>query len=123
LEAAENETQELLRELWARLIATATDPAKAQSVQRRFVDTLKKFEPLDALLLQHVMQHSHRIGPQLMSGNTIDIHGLASNLKVQSAEVEVAVENLIELRCLQRPDTASAIISSYGRLLILAVQE
>jgi hypothetical protein len=52
IRGAYDETREGLRESCADLIANAMDPARASRVRLSFIETLKKFDPLDALVLQ-----------------------------------------------------------------------
>jgi hypothetical protein len=54
LEAAQDETRDELREVWARLLANAMDPARSSRVRLEFIETLKQFNPLDALVLNEL---------------------------------------------------------------------
>ncbi len=54
LEAASEESDETLQNMWASLLANAMDPDKDISLQQVFIDTLKQFEPIDALVLQEI---------------------------------------------------------------------
>ena len=52
IEAATNETRDELREIWAKLLAAATDPARAERVRSDIIATVKRMEPVDARILQ-----------------------------------------------------------------------
>lgn len=52
LRAAYDESRPELQQLWADLIAAAMDPKRSGRVRLSFIDTLKRFDPLDALLLK-----------------------------------------------------------------------
>ena len=58
LQAAYDESRPELQELWASLIAAAMDPARSGRVRLSFIDTLKQFDPLDALVLRGVVPFS-----------------------------------------------------------------
>ena len=49
--AAQDDDREEIQELWARLLASALDPSRRMRVRKSFVDTLKGFDPIDALVL------------------------------------------------------------------------
>ena len=48
LEAASEETDETLQDMWANLLANAMDPNKDTSLQRIFIEALGQMEPIDA---------------------------------------------------------------------------
>ncbi len=52
LEAASAETEAGLQEMWAALIANATDSSRTQEIPRVYVDILRSLEPIDAVVLQ-----------------------------------------------------------------------
>jgi Abortive infection alpha len=52
LRAAYDESRPELQQLWAELTAAAMDPKRSGRVRLSFIDTLKRFDPLDALLLK-----------------------------------------------------------------------
>jgi hypothetical protein len=120
LQAATSEDREELREMWARLLATAMNP-NAPKVSLRFIEALRQFEPLDALLLKRIS-----------SGFRITICGSMVNSQVPDGashdEVYISLENLERLRCIQRarpPAGAGAInenvdIAPFGRELLRA---
>ena len=52
LRAAYDENRPELQELWAHLIAAAMDPKRSSRVRVSFIETLKQFDPLDAIVLK-----------------------------------------------------------------------
>jgi len=62
LEAASEESDETLQDMWAELLANAMDPNKDTSLQRVFIETLKQFEPIEALVLQKIAQSEREAG-------------------------------------------------------------
>jgi hypothetical protein len=52
LRAAYEEGRPDLQALWASLIASAMDPNRSGRVRLSFIDTLKRFDPLDAVVLK-----------------------------------------------------------------------
>jgi len=119
LRAAYDESRPELQELWAKLIAAAMDPARANRVRRSFIDTLQRFDPLDALILQTLYQIPGALAP-----NGRDF--MASRLNASSREIEVSVGNLLELKCVVLPnlgDLAHFWLTSYGSELVRACSD
>jgi hypothetical protein len=59
LEAAQDETRDELRELWARLLANAMDTSTQKNVRIEFVAVLRQLNPFDALVLQRLSSVGH----------------------------------------------------------------
>jgi hypothetical protein len=120
--AAINEDREVLKDLWAKLLANAMDPNRTNSVRPSLIELLKQFDPLDALILRELT------GPRLQ---TIAVPGadlaesLATYLKVDRDEALLSLEHLHELRCLvQGPnEVPRPPITTKARLLIRAVSD
>jgi hypothetical protein len=88
-EAAQDESRPELQELWARLIANAMDPERSSAVRRSIIETVKAFEPLDALILEFGYKMEF-----------VDINGIMPKFRVQQDEAEVSIEHLLNLRCI-----------------------
>ena len=56
LEAARDESNDTLQDMWARLLANAMDPDHDVSLQRVYIDTLKQFEPIDVRILSACLE-------------------------------------------------------------------
>ena len=89
LEAAADESRKELRDLWARLLAAASDPARVNQVRQMFIETVKKLDPLDAVVFQ-ILQQYPKGDPNLQTL-------LSPFVKATPNEVELSLENLISL--------------------------
>jgi hypothetical protein len=85
-EAATDESREELVDLWARLLAAAMDHQRQHDVRGPFIGIVKKLDPIDARVLQHLA----RAGPQ-----NRDL--IARDLGIRSSQVEVSYNNLFDL--------------------------
>ena len=56
ISAAIDEDREELKDLWARLLASAMQPGRKNRVRQSFIATLKELDPLDALCLRAIGQ-------------------------------------------------------------------
>jgi hypothetical protein len=117
LEAAIDEDREGLRDLWARLLANACDPARKDRVRASFIELLKKLDPFDAQVLQILGTVSGAPAP-----NARDY--VIAQTKRSEDDVMVSFENLIELGCFAKPNTGEIwkpLMAWRGRLLLSAV--
>jgi len=94
LHAAQDETREQLREMWARMLANGMDPSRSASVRQSIIATVKGFDPLDAVILQMV---SDRSPDERTSANFTD---LRKELGVPVDELELSLSNLQKLGCI-----------------------
>jgi hypothetical protein len=92
LEAASDESNDTLQDMWARLLANSMDPDRDVSLQRVFIDRLKQFEPIDARILSAYVE--------LGEGNAQSANHLASAVDVRVTQVIVSAERLVSLGCL-----------------------
>jgi hypothetical protein len=114
MRAAYDEGRPELQALWASLIADAMDPARAGRVRISFIDTLKRFDPLDALVLRA------RYDDPGEKPRTV-IAQIAELLQQSPEEVEISVDNLAALNCVS--GRANFSLTSYGRALIRACSD
>jgi Abortive infection alpha len=124
IEAALDEDREGLKELWAKLLATAMDPKRNHLVRADLISTLKQLEPLDAIVLNTV----YDAGGTQFAPNGRD--NLAQRFSVTSDEMTVCFQNLETLGCFirrgdQPPESGmvreNPSLGARGRLLMLAV--
>ena len=109
LQAAADESQDELQDLWARLLAAAMDPARSSKVRQSFISTIKQMDPLDA----HVLRNVHR-GTQPVPPNARP--NIAEAVGASSDELDVSFDNLVKLDCLQRYQASIQLATSpYGR--------
>lgn len=98
LEAASEESDETLQDMWANLLANGMDPNRNVSPRRVFIETLSKFEPPDVVILLHMgkLMTSKKAKRKEYS---FDREGLAKLLKVRTTEIDLSLENLVALKC------------------------
>ncbi len=97
LEAASEESNETLQDMWANLLANAMDPGKDTSLQRVFIETLKQFEPIDALVLQNLAKRH--------PDEVLDAEDLASALTCRETLISLSGDRLTELGVLREMGT------------------
>lgn len=120
LEAAQDESNEELRELWSRLLAAASDPTRKNMYRREFVDIAKNMEPIDALVLPLLRD------PGGMSPTRLAV--ISSRLSRSEDEVQLSFRNLENLELIDSKDATIAgahrpKITALGRQFLLAVAE
>lgn len=131
LDAAADESRDELVDLWSRLLVNAMDPARSGRIRLRYIDVVKRMDPLDAMILQEVT---------FVAGLNPPTHRgyFATALGISESEVEVSFNNLAELSLLNTkqnlnysgtpigsPGTgvfANVHLTSIGRQFLEAVQ-
>jgi hypothetical protein len=91
LEAAADEENEELQDLWSRLLAAAMDPNRRDAMRQSFVATVKRMDPIDALVLKAIRD----TGPKAPT----TVHELERQLKCSIDEAMVSIDHLAELGC------------------------
>src|SRR5580692_9289698 len=61
LEAAADEENEELQDLWSRLLAAAMDPNRRDAMRQSFVATVKQIDPIDVLVLKAIYDHGRGV--------------------------------------------------------------
>lgn len=97
LEAAVNEDDETLQDMWAELIARSVDPCTSSDVRRCFIDTLKQVEPLDAKVLHALYITHNNYQDQKAKGEVTPNGGFMYKPEVGSIQYMMTIENLIRL--------------------------
>lgn len=92
MRGAYDESRPELQELWAALMASAMDPQRAGRVRLSFIETLKRFDPLDAM----VLKKRHALLGDLQPNAVMHIAHLVGE---QPDEVQISVDNLQVLHC------------------------
>jgi hypothetical protein len=111
IRAAYDESRPELQKVWAALIADAMDPNRAGQVRISFIESLKKMDPLDALVLKLRFENSGDLSPSPMSY-------IMSKADQQQDEVIISIENLKSMNCVFWSDHISKfILTPYGRAL------
>jgi hypothetical protein len=107
ISAAQEEDREELAELWARLLASAMDPATRDSVSLSFIAAVKAMNPIDALVLRYANAQDFSAvhfgtAPQPITNRTTGFDNIASDLGRRRDEVEVSIRNLASLFFLRK---------------------
>jgi hypothetical protein len=115
-----NEDREVLKELWAKLLANAMDPHRAKFVRPMLIELLKQLDPLDALVLQELT--GPRIGNILTPGSDLS-QTLSGLLQATRDDAHLSLEHLCELGCLAHSpnELPRPNVSTKGKMLIRAV--
>jgi hypothetical protein len=118
MRAAYDEGRPELQALWASLLASAMDPKRSGRVRLSFIETLKRFDPLDAIVLKKRHDQTGEMKP-----NPVDF--VASIIGEQSAEVQISVENLKILKCAASATTSVTefYVTNYGAGLLRACSD
>ena len=90
MEGACDEADPDLAELWTRLLANAMDPARKKRVRLRFIEAVKKMDPLDALAFQTLFNATGVLQPSVREF-------VAQRLTVAPDDIEVSFANLFDL--------------------------
>lgn len=93
LRAAYDESRPELQDMWAALIAAAMDPERSGRVRLSFVEALKRFDPLDAL----VLKARFSIGNTEVRPNHVEY--LSKQIGCSAQDTILSAQNLIVLKC------------------------
>jgi Abortive infection alpha len=116
LQAAADEENEELQDLWSRHLAAAMDPKRRDAMRQSFVQAVKQMDPMDVLVLRAI----HRNGAMMWAPNGRDV--IAGKLKCSSDEVAVSIEHLAELQCIIL-STDQPRLKPFGTLLMNVVRD
>ena len=113
---ATDESRDDLRELWAKLLASAVDPKTARRFRTSFTETLSRLDPIDALVLSYVGRFARnaRPGGDSLAGDS----AIQKDLHISRAELSVTYKHLESLSLCRGPAGSSSIgLTEYGSLL------
>jgi hypothetical protein len=117
IRAAYDEGRPELQKLWAALIADAMDPQRSSQVRISFIESLKKMDPLDALVLRFRFDNPGALSPSPMSY-------IMSKTNQQQDEIIISIENLKSISCVFWSEHISNfILTPYGRALARACSD
>jgi hypothetical protein len=94
LEAAADEENEELEDLWSRLLAAAMDPSRRDGMRQLFIQVVKQLDPMDAIVLKAIRE---------AGGTSWEPNRrawVASKLKCSTDEVIVSFAHLNRLDCI-----------------------
>jgi Abortive infection alpha len=119
LQAAADEENQELQDLWSRLLAAAMGPSRADSMRQSFIHTVKQMDPMDALVLDAVREN----GNETWNTNGRDV--IARKFSCAHEEVIVSLQHLFDLDCIFFRDDGGPRIQPYmkpfGTLLMNVV--
>ena len=114
--------------MWAELLANAMDPNRDFSLQHVFIDALKQFEPLDAIVFKQAGKVLNE-QMELPTDKFQSVEWLAERLELRQTQLKLSVEHLHELGCVRpfksKPGYSLAggyVLSILGIELYLACQ-
>jgi hypothetical protein len=109
LEAAVDEENAGLQDLWARLLAAAMDPARRDEMRQSFVETVKQMDPMDALVLEVIRKN----------GKPIGLQAVVTLLSCSRDQAIVSFEHLAKLDCVSFMDSErfTPYLTPFGKLL------
>jgi hypothetical protein len=88
LQAAQDETRDELKELWARLLANGMDPTRTKQVRLSIITAVKQFDPLDAVVLTRIAESPSNLDRMIAAvGAPVD-------------EILVSFLNLFKIGCI-----------------------
>jgi Abortive infection alpha len=119
LQAAADEENEDLQDLWSRLLAAAMDPSRRDAMRQAFIPAVKQMDPMDTVVLKAIYAN----GAQVWHANGRDV--IASKLNCSTEEVLVSFNNLAELDCIGFIDNGGPpiqpLMKPFGTLLMKVV--
>jgi hypothetical protein len=129
IEAASIEDDDSLQDLYARLLATATNPDSKARARRAFVSILQDFGPLEVLLLDRIYAAPSAMGTVVRTGGLRDRYAqdMDQSIAPPSPEVELALWTLARAGCIEPAGTygggtsiAAVTMTALGRALVEA---
>lgn len=99
LQAASQEDDNSIQDMWAGLIANATDPEKHLEPKKIFIEILSSLEPLDANILQYLAGQGWLMHRNIPSGG-ITVNKLCATLNANEKDVQLSLQNLHRLGCI-----------------------
>jgi len=99
LQAASQEDDESIQDMWAGLIANATDPDKHLEPKKIFTDILSSLEPIDATILKYLSSQGWLMHRNVPNGG-ITIAKIHSALGDSEEDIQLSLQNLHRLGCI-----------------------
>lgn len=107
IENASLEENDLLQDLWAKLISSAQSKESSSSVRSAFIDIIKQLEVIDVLLLSAMFDgYVNAVGKESIHSQSpsriaFSKQNIMSALKINDQTYEDAVDNLMRVRCIR----------------------
>lgn len=125
VDAASLEEEESLQDLWARLIAGATDPSSAERLHPGFADAIKSMSVDEALIVKNFQSLEH-FPVIVMSSSQSQSGGLwgpnfANSHSTALDGIHAAFENWCEKLSLHHPSDSSAYLINLQRIGLVEI--
>jgi hypothetical protein len=119
VQAAIDEDREVLRNLWARLLAAAIDPSRTDLVRISLIELVKRMDPTDVRVVERLL------GPSLVAPGRDLADALAKELSIDRDEAFLSLERLYELGCLEHAPNQNPYprVGAKARVLMRAVTD
>jgi Abortive infection alpha len=127
--AASVENDDELQDLYARLLARATNPDSKIEAKRAFVSILQELGPLEVLLIDQIYSAPTTPGTAVPTGRFPERYSINMDDESArpSAEVELALWNLVRVGCIEPSGTygggssvSAVTLTSLGRAFVEA---
>jgi hypothetical protein len=96
IQRASEEDDPTIQDLWAALIANATDPGKQLDLNKVLLDVLASIEPLDVAILRFLKSQGLLMF-QNVPGGGVNVAGLAQQLAASEQNIRLSLQNLNRL--------------------------
>lgn len=107
VEHASLEDDDVLFEVWAKLLATASDPEYESGLRSAFIGILQQLDPLDVHLLDLMYQQITALEKGVPANWVISTPRLIKwaeknhSVPQSNQEIKVSIDNLLRLRCVE----------------------
>lgn len=116
IRGAYDESREGLRDMWAALIAAAMDPKRSDRIRLSFMEALKNFDPIDAVILKERNEIEGDPKPTVKAF-------LQNKLNISQDELNISIGNLEKLNCAADMRNGNFIVTPQGRGILRAVAD
>ena len=99
VEKASMEDNETIQDMWAGLIANATDPDMRLNLNKIFINIISSLEPLDAKILMYLPSHQELSNTENSEFKGFNIKKIVEEMGVSSDEVIISIQNLYRMGC------------------------
>lgn len=99
LDAISLESEDQIQDLWAALIANASDPTTRIRIRKVFLEILRGFEPLDAKILDYLSDPGHDNRYSFQTGAKLNAEEVASGVSADAEEVKISIQTLARYGC------------------------
>lgn len=96
IQRASEEDDPTIQELWAALIANATDPSKHLDLNKVLLDVLASIEPLDVAILRFLSSQGWLVHRNV-SGGGVNVAGLGQQFGAGEQQIQLSLLNLSRL--------------------------